>query len=58
MKPLAIVTGVGPGTGSALVRRFLEGGYQVAMLARTADRLAEVERELPVCRQRSSSTTR
>jgi NAD(P)-dependent dehydrogenase (short-subunit alcohol dehydrogenase family) len=47
MKPLAIVTGVGPGTGSAIVRRFHAGGYQVAMLARTADRLAELESELP-----------
>jgi hypothetical protein len=34
MRPLAIITGVRPGTGSALVRRFHEGGYQVAMLAR------------------------
>lgn len=47
MKPLAIVTGVGPGTGSALVRRFHDGGFQVAMLARTADRLTELQRELP-----------
>lgn len=47
MKPLAIVTGVGPGTGSAIVRRFHAGGYQVAMLARTIDRLADLESELP-----------
>src|ERR1700689_5485115 len=40
MKPLAIVTGVGPGTGAAVARRFAEGGYRVAMLARNADRLA------------------
>jgi hypothetical protein len=26
--PLAIVTGVGPGTGAALVRRFATGGYR------------------------------
>jgi NAD(P)-dependent dehydrogenase (short-subunit alcohol dehydrogenase family) len=36
-KPLALVTGVGPGTGVAIVRRFAEGGYRVAMLARDAD---------------------
>ena len=30
-----VVTGVGPGTGSALVRRFAEGGYKVAMIARS-----------------------
>ena len=47
MRPLAIVTGVGPGTGSALVRRFVGGGYQVAMLARDADRLAALASELP-----------
>jgi NAD(P)-dependent dehydrogenase (short-subunit alcohol dehydrogenase family) len=46
MKPLAIVTGVGLGTGSALVRRFQEGGYQVAMLARTAERLNALEGEM------------
>jgi len=47
MQPLAVVTGVGPGTGSAIVRRFHEGGYQVAMLARTAERLAGLADELP-----------
>jgi NAD(P)-dependent dehydrogenase (short-subunit alcohol dehydrogenase family) len=47
MKPLAIVTGVGPGTGASIVRRFHEGGYQVAMLARSADRLATLADELP-----------
>jgi NAD(P)-dependent dehydrogenase (short-subunit alcohol dehydrogenase family) len=47
MKPLAIVTGVGPGTGAAIVRRFHNGGYQVAMLARSADRLAALADELP-----------
>ena len=46
-KPLAVVTGVGPGTGSAIVRRFHAGGYRVAMLARTADRLAALASELP-----------
>lgn len=47
MKPLVIITGVGPGTGSAMARRFHDGGYQVAMLARTAERLANLEAELP-----------
>lgn len=46
-KPLALVTGVGPGTGAALVRRFAEGGYRVAMLARNAERLAALEAEIP-----------
>ncbi len=46
-KPLALVTGVGPGTGAAVVRRFAQGGYRVAMLARDADRLAALEKEIP-----------
>lgn len=47
MKPLALVTGVGPGTGAATVRRFAEGGYRVAMLARDAGRLAALEKAVP-----------
>lgn len=46
-KPLALVTGVGPGTGAAIARRFAEGGYRVAMLARDAERLAALETEIP-----------
>lgn len=46
-RPLALITGVGPGTGAALVRRFSEGGYRVAMLARDADRLRALEAEIP-----------
>lgn len=45
-KPVAIVTGVGPGTGAAMVRRFSRGGYAVAMLARNRERLALLEREI------------
>jgi NAD(P)-dependent dehydrogenase (short-subunit alcohol dehydrogenase family) len=45
--PLAIVTGVGPGTGAALVRRFATGGYRVAMLARDRARLQQLESEIP-----------
>jgi short-subunit dehydrogenase len=44
--PIAVVTGVGPGTGAALVRRFSHGGYRVAMLARNRDRLDKLEREV------------
>ena len=35
------------GTGAALARRFAEGNYRVAMLARNADRLSALEREIP-----------
>ena len=44
--PVAVVTGVGPGTGAAIVRRFARGGYAVAMLARNHERLAALEREI------------
>ncbi len=43
---VCLITGVGPGTGSALVRRFAEG-YRVAMIARNEQRLAELEQKLP-----------
>jgi len=44
---VAIVTGVGPGTGAAIARRFARGGYAVAMLARNRERLALLQREIP-----------
>jgi short-subunit dehydrogenase len=43
---VAVVTGVGPGTGTAIARRFSLGGYKVAMLARSRERLAALEGEL------------
>lgn len=46
-KRVCVVTGVGPGTGSALARRFSEGGYQVAMLARTESRLRDLAAQVP-----------
>src|SRR5712691_11516903 len=46
-KPIAIVTGVGPGTGSAIVRRFAAGGFRVIALARSPDRIRALEQELP-----------
>jgi NAD(P)-dependent dehydrogenase (short-subunit alcohol dehydrogenase family) len=45
-KPVVLITGVGPGTGSALARRFAAGGFAVAMLARSGDRLAALEQEI------------
>ena len=45
--PVCIISGVGPGTGTALVRRFASGGYRVAMLARTAERLDDLAAEVP-----------
>jgi NAD(P)-dependent dehydrogenase (short-subunit alcohol dehydrogenase family) len=44
--PVAVVTGVGPGTGAAIARRFGRGGYAVAMLARNQNRLSSLETEI------------
>ena len=43
---VCVVAGVGPGNGTAFTRRFAAAGYQVAMLARTRERLAALEVEL------------
>jgi NAD(P)-dependent dehydrogenase (short-subunit alcohol dehydrogenase family) len=45
-KPIAIVTGVGPGTGSAIVRRFAAEGFRVVAMARSPDRIRALEQEL------------
>lgn len=44
--PVALVSGVGPGTGAAIARRFARGGFAVAMLARNKERLDELEQEI------------
>ncbi|MDP6190574.1 MAG: SDR family NAD(P)-dependent oxidoreductase [Gammaproteobacteria bacterium] len=44
-RKVCLITGVGPGTGSALVHRFSQD-YQVAMLARSQDRLSNLEGQL------------
>jgi short-subunit dehydrogenase len=45
--PVCLISGVGPGTGSALARKFAEGSYRVVLLARNEGRLAALEKELP-----------
>ena len=47
-KPVCLVTGVGPakGTGGEIVKRFAEGGYKVAMLARDAENLKALEKNI------------
>ncbi|MBM4382787.1 MAG: SDR family NAD(P)-dependent oxidoreductase [Deltaproteobacteria bacterium] len=54
---VCLVTGVGPGTGSALVRRFAAGGYRVAMLARSEARLRELERDVQGARAYACDVT-
>ncbi len=43
---VALVAGVGRGTGGAVARRFAAGGYRVALVARSEPRLKEFEAEL------------
>lgn len=46
-KPIAVVTGVGPGTGAALVKRFAAGGFRVVGLARSGELINRLAQELP-----------
>jgi NADP-dependent 3-hydroxy acid dehydrogenase YdfG len=43
---VCVISGVGPGTGASLTRRSAAGGYCVAMLARNARRLNDLETEI------------
>ena len=45
-RKICLVTGVGWGTGAAIVRKFASEGYDVAMLARRADRLETLAGEI------------
>lgn len=45
-KPLCVITGVGPGTGSALVAAFAER-YRVVMIARSTERLNALAQQYP-----------
>ena len=46
-RPHCLVVGVGPGTGLACVRRFIDEGYKVSMIARHEGRLESWAREIP-----------
>ena len=43
---VALVAGVGEGLGGAVARRFARGGHPTVLVARTADRLARIAREI------------
>ncbi|MDX1635385.1 MAG: SDR family NAD(P)-dependent oxidoreductase [Marinobacter sp.] len=43
MDKVCAIIGIGPGNGEALVRRFCDEGYQVAMLTRSEDTLSDME---------------
>jgi NAD(P)-dependent dehydrogenase (short-subunit alcohol dehydrogenase family) len=41
-KPLIVILGAGPGLGAAVARRYGSAGYDVALIARGSERLAEL----------------
>lgn len=45
-KPVCAVVGIGPGNGAAIARRFAQEGYAVALLARSAEAIETLSREL------------
>lgn len=49
-KKLAVIAGVGPGTGAALVEKFKAEGWQVAMLSRNQANYAHLEDHANGCR--------
>lgn len=49
-KPVCAILGVGPGNGAAFARRFSEGGYAVALMARRGDIIDPLAAGLPDAR--------
>lgn len=45
-RPLALITGVGPGTGASIARRFSAEGYRTALIARDRARLEALAAEI------------
>jgi len=45
-KKVCAVVGVGPGNGAALAKRFAQAGYEIALIARSADTTAALEKEI------------
>lgn len=45
--PLCAIVGAGPGNGKAMAKRFSDGGYRIALLARDKTRLAAIAASIP-----------
>ena len=56
-KKVCVITGVGPGNGSALGRRFAKEGYAVALLARTTGTSGPLAATLPDARAYACDVT-
>jgi NAD(P)-dependent dehydrogenase (short-subunit alcohol dehydrogenase family) len=54
-KKVAAVVGVGPGLGRALSKRFAEGGFEVALMARQKESLEPVRAEIEASGKRAKS---
>ncbi|MGH9174948.1 MAG: SDR family NAD(P)-dependent oxidoreductase, partial [Vicinamibacterales bacterium] len=52
-KQVAVIVGVGPGLGFALVRRFAKAGMAVAMAARNREKLEQLLAQEPVAGARA-----
>ncbi len=46
-RPHCLLIGIGPGTGAACARHFTENGYDISMIARSPERLARFQFEIP-----------
>lgn len=46
MKKTALITGATSGIGEACARKFAEGGYNLILTARRAEKLAEIKEQL------------
>jgi NAD(P)-dependent dehydrogenase (short-subunit alcohol dehydrogenase family) len=55
--PVCVVTGVGPGNGAACARRFAREGWQVALVARSEERLRALAAEMPNARAYAADVT-
>jgi NAD(P)-dependent dehydrogenase (short-subunit alcohol dehydrogenase family) len=54
---VVVISGVGPALGTTLARRFAEGGADLVLAARTADRLAEVAEQVTGLSRRALAVT-
>ena len=46
MKKIALITGATSGIGEACARKFAEGGYNLILTARRAEKLDEIKAQL------------